>query len=85
MFDWGIKAGDVRKRIKELRAEMEPINHTSMSISWYNDATNTGCTTYKDVFYKDHLNYEHMPPVTQAPETKAEHAAWWEWHEQQGE
>ena len=58
----------------------EPVNRTHMHISWYNNTTNTGHTIHEDVFYKDHLNYEHMPHVTQAPETKAEHAAWWAWY-----
>ncbi len=64
---------------------MEPVNHTHMHIGWYNDATNTGRTMHEDVFYKDHPNYLHMPLVTQAPGTKAEHDAWWAWYKQQGE
>ena len=71
--------------IDKVEILMEPVNCTSMSVSWYNDATSTGCTTFEDVFYKDHPNYEHMPPVTRAPETKAEHVAWWAWYKQQGE
>ena len=63
---------------------MEPVNCTHMHISWYNNATDKGGTIHEDVFYKDHPNYEHMPPVTQAPETKAEHAAWWAWYEAAG-
>ena len=64
---------------------MEPVNCTHMHIFWHNLENNKVGTMHEDVFYKDHPNYERMPDVTRVPETKAEHAAWWEWYKQQGE
>ena len=65
------------------REDMETVNHTTLHINWYNGATHKSGCIEEDVFYKDHPNYERMPPVTKAPETKAEHRAWWKWYREQ--
>ncbi len=68
-----------------LGGTMEPVNHTFILIGWWNQETGESDTRREDVFYKDCPNYEHMPEVTQGPETEAEHAEWWAWYKQQGE
>ena len=60
---------------------MEPVNHTTMHISWHITTTVKCATNEQDIFYKDHPNYLTMPQATQSPVVKADHAAWWKWYE----
>ena len=58
----------------------EPTNKTWIGVAILDPVAGTSKSWSEDVYYKDHPDYSGMPGPTKAPETKAEHAAWWAWY-----